>query len=166
MFPQRHAGAVGFQIPPGGFNRGLGHAMTTDSLHHIVNARRAFNLVPDYHRPEKLFERRPTRLRPLVRIERSFTAGTLAPTFRAVPVDDARQNDPPLSRTPKTGFEKMNQRQANFAQFDCFDINHGESFGAEIMPVSAALVSPPHSPTRLLKSNRGNLNGSSTIGRL
>src|SRR6185369_11344545 len=111
------AGASGFQIPASRLNRSLRHAMATHSLHQIVNARGAFNFT-DRHRRQILRERRPRWISPLIGIERPFTASALTPTLRAITVGDPSQNNPTLSRATKTRFEEMNQRQANFAQFD------------------------------------------------
>jgi hypothetical protein len=82
--------------------------MTTYALHQTVNVGRAFNLLIDYHRSEKLFQGRPGGLGPFIGIKGSFAAGAFAPAFRAVFIDHARQNDPSLRRPAKAGFEKMN----------------------------------------------------------
>src|SRR3954468_20791941 len=118
MFPQRHAGASGFQIPASRLNRSLRHAMATHSLHKIINARRAFDFRTDRHRPQKFLERRPRGISPLIGIERPFTASALTPALRAIAVGDPSQNNPTLSRATKTRFEEMYQRQANFSQFN------------------------------------------------
>ena len=61
----------------------------------------------NFAKREKIFQRGPGGFSPFIRIERPFAGGTLAPTLSAIPVDDAHHNDSPLSRAPKTGFEKM-----------------------------------------------------------
>ena len=66
-------------------------------------------------------QRGPGCVGPFVTIERSFTGGAFAPTFGAVRVSHARQNDAPFSGAAEAGFEKVNEGQADFAQFDRLD---------------------------------------------
>src|SRR6185369_7912513 len=118
MFPQRHARILCFQIPARSLERRLRHAMPAHGLHQVEYMSRALNLFTQHHRTEKLGQRRPRSVRPLVAIERPFTSRTLAPPLRAIRVSDTCENDAPFSGPTKACFEKVDERQANLAQFN------------------------------------------------
>ena len=79
---------------------------------------RTVHLLAYDHGREKLSQRGPGSLGPLVAVERSFTGSAFAPAFSAVFIDDTHKHNAPLGGAAKTGFKKMNERQTDFAQFD------------------------------------------------
>src|SRR6185503_10374191 len=121
MFPQRYARVLRFEVPARSFKRRLGHAMTAHRLQQFECASGIFKLFAQHHRTEKFGQRRPGGFRPFVAIKRTFSGSALAPAFGAIGIDDTRQNDAPFSRATKACFEKVDERQANFAQFDRLD---------------------------------------------
>src|SRR5689334_16608323 len=121
MFPQRHARLLRFEIPTRGLERRLRHAMTAYRPEQFEYLSRALNLFVQHHRTKKLRQRRPRSVRPLAAIKRSLTGRALTPPLGAVGISDSRQNDAPLSSTTKASFEKVDERQANLAQFNRLD---------------------------------------------
>src|SRR6185369_9408558 len=63
----------------------------------------------------------PGRFGPLVAIKRPLPGRAFSPTFRAVGIDNAREDNASLSGATETCFEKVNERQAYFAQFNRLD---------------------------------------------
>ena len=118
VFPQRNAFATAFQVPARSFNRGFGHAMAAHFLHQIADSARIRNVVTNDHRRQKILQSGPGSFGPFVGIKRTFTGGALAPAFRAFGIDDPGQDNAAFSGTAKTGFKKVNQRQAYLAQLD------------------------------------------------
>ena len=95
--------------------------MTTHRPHQSENVFGALNLVAQHHRRQKLRECRPARVRPFVAIKRTFTRSALSPTLGAIRIHHAREDDAAFSSATETGFEKVDERQANFAQFNRLD---------------------------------------------
>src|SRR6185369_16686873 len=118
MFPQRHARILCFEIPARSLERRLGHAMPAHGLHQLEHMSRALKLLAQHHRTEKLDQRRPRSFRPFVAIERPFTSRTLTPPFATISVSDTCEDNAPFSGTTKACFEKVDERQANLAQFN------------------------------------------------
>ena len=89
--------------------------MAAHSFHQVVSRARILDLLADDQRREKVFERGPGSFGPFFRIKGTLASRTFTPAVRAVAIDDACEYDPSLSRASKTGFEEMNQRQANLS---------------------------------------------------
>src|SRR5689334_3678371 len=121
MFPQRRARVLCFEIPARSLERRLRHAMPTHGPHQVECLSRAVKLAAQHHRREKLNQRRPRGVGPFITIKWSLTRRALAPSFATVRIRDTRQNDAPFSCPTKTCFEKMNEGQANLAQFNRLD---------------------------------------------
>src|SRR5215213_3076843 len=118
MFPQRHARVLRFKIPARSFECRLRHAMPAHGLHEVEHMSRALDLFTQHHRSQKLRQRRPRSFRPFVAVERSFPSRTFTPPLDAVSVSDTCEDNAPFSSSTKTCFEKMDERQANLAQFN------------------------------------------------
>src|SRR6185503_19885282 len=118
MFPQRHARFLCLQIPTRSLDRRLGHAMTTHRSYQTKNVFGALNLVAQRHWRQKLRERRPARVSLFVAIKRSFTRRALSPSLCAVRIRNAREEDAAFGSATETGFEEVDERQANFAQIN------------------------------------------------
>jgi len=121
MFPQRHTRVLRFEIPTRSFERRLRHAMPTHRPHQVEYLSRTFYFFTQHHWAKKLRQGRPRSFRPLVAIKRPFSGRTLAPPFTAVRIGDTRQDDATLSSSTKTCLKKVNERQANLAQFNRLD---------------------------------------------
>ena len=62
--------------------------------------------------------RRPRGVGPLIAVEGAFASRAFAPAFGAVVVGNSGQNDAPFSCTAETGFEEVDEGQADLAQFN------------------------------------------------
>jgi hypothetical protein len=89
--------------------------------------RRIFDSFPDNHGREKLLHGCPGTFGPLRTVEGSFTGRAFSPAFRTVFVDSASEHNSPFSGASKTGFEEVDERQTNLAQFDRLD-KQGDGF--------------------------------------
>ena len=118
MFPEGNTCVLCFEIPARSLQCRLGHAVTTYRLHQFEHLRGTLDLLSDNHRAEKLRQRRPGGVRPFLAVKRAFAAGALAPAFAAVGTRHAREDDAAFSGATEAGFEKVNERQANLAQFN------------------------------------------------
>src|SRR4051794_22941891 len=118
MLPQRDARILCFEMPARSLERRLRHAMPAHGIHQLEHMSRALDLFTQHHRSKKLDQRRPRSLRPLVAVERSFTGRTLPPSFSAILVRDTCEDNAPFSSPTKACFEKVDERQANLAQFN------------------------------------------------
>ncbi len=118
MFPQRHTRILCLEIPARSLERRLRHAVPAHGFHQLEHMSRALDLFLQHHRTKKLDQRRPRSFRPLVAIKRAFTSRTLPPPCRAVRVSDTCEDNAPFSSPTKACFEKMDERQANLAQFN------------------------------------------------
>src|SRR5439155_4119185 len=107
MLPQRNSCTLRFQVPARGFNCRLRHAVPAYSFHQIVNCAFIVCRLTDDHRPQKVFQRGPASFSPFFRIKRSLAPGTLAPTIRAVTIDNPHEHNPSLSCASTTGLEEM-----------------------------------------------------------
>src|ERR1044072_8309602 len=95
--------------------------MATHRPHETEDLTRALDFVVQHHRGQKLRQRRPAGVSPFVAIKRPFASGAFAPTLGAILVGNTREDDPAFSSSTETGFEKVDERQANFAQFNRLD---------------------------------------------
>ncbi len=95
--------------------------MTAHQFHQGKRVCRALDPFADDHRREKFAQRCPAGIRPLVAIKRSFSGRALAPPLGAVGIDNAREDNASLSGATETCFEKVDERQAYFAQFNRLD---------------------------------------------
>src|SRR2546426_12493271 len=116
--------------------------MSAHSIHQIVNARGPVAFATDRHRREKPLQCCPRGLRPFLAVEGSFAGGALAPTFHPVAIDNARQNNATFSGAAETGFEKVDEWQANLTEFNRFNDHRWELLRAAIMPLLASIFHP------------------------
>jgi hypothetical protein len=92
--------------------------MTTHWSHQSENVTRAFDLIAQHHWGQKLRESGPTSVSPFVAVEGSFARSAFSPSLGAIRIRHAREDDAAFSSATETGFEKVDERQANFAQFN------------------------------------------------
>jgi hypothetical protein len=95
--------------------------MTTHRPHKTKNVTGALDLVIQHHRREKFRKRRPARVSPFVAVKRPFAGSAFSPPLGPIRIGNTREDDAPFSSATETGFEKVNERQANFAQFNRLD---------------------------------------------
>src|SRR5688572_17930735 len=95
--------------------------MTAHRSHQGKSACRTLDLFAQYHRREKLTQSGPRSICPFVAIKRTLACRTLAPTLSTVGISHAGQNNTSLSSTTEACFEEVDERQADFAQFDRLD---------------------------------------------
>src|ERR1051326_3292829 len=113
MFPQRNDRILRFKIPTGGFKRGFGHAISTHCAHQFEYLSCALDLLTEKHWAEKFSQGRPRCFCPFFAVKRPLAARAFAPAFGAVRVRYAREDDAAFSSATETGFEKVDERQAN-----------------------------------------------------
>src|SRR6185369_8851480 len=128
MFPQRYFRLLCFEVPTRSFDRGFRHPVTAHRFHQLKYLCGAFDFRAENHRREKVSQRRPGAVRPLVAVKRALAAGAFSPTFGAVSVRQTREDNAAFSGATEAGFEKVNERQANFAQFDRLDKQSKKAF--------------------------------------
>ena len=121
MFPQRNAGAFRFEIPTRSFDCGFGHAMTAHRPHQCERVRRLSISLPTTIGARNSRQSRPGRFGPLIAVKRTFAGSALSPTFSTVSISHARQHNASFSSTTEACFEEVNERQADFAQFNRLD---------------------------------------------
>ena len=92
--------------------------MPAHRFQQTANRRGVVDVASQHHRRQKILQSGPGSFGPFVGIKRTFTGGALAPAFRAFGIDDPGQDNAAFSGTAKTGFKKVNQRQAYLAQLD------------------------------------------------
>src|SRR5215510_5122144 len=92
--------------------------MTTHSFHQRKDVGSNLVVFAQDHRSQVAKHCGPRCLDPLVAVERPLTSGTFSPSFSSIRVNDAHQHNSSFSSAAKTGFKKVNQGQANLAQFD------------------------------------------------
>lgn len=92
-------------------------------------------------------QRGPRCFSPFIAVKRTFAGGAFTPAFDTVGVNQASQQNASLSCATEACFKKVNERQADFAQFNRLDNQSKKVFLRRgIMPVSGVACQPPIEP--------------------
>ena len=89
--------------------------------------------MSERHRSEEAARRLPSRVNPLLAVERPFARGAFAPAFRAVAVFDAHEHDAPLDCAPEARLEKVYEAQAYLAKLYRCDVHASKDSEVRMM---------------------------------
>jgi hypothetical protein len=129
VLPEWHAQTRRLQVPEGGLNRRLRHAVAAHALQQVADPGGRLDFPPERHRREEAFGHFPRAVNPLLAVEGAFARGALAPALGPLAVFDAHEQDAPLDGAPETGLEKVHEAQAYLAHLDPNDFHLDKDSG-------------------------------------
>ena len=122
QLPQRQPLLSCFGIPQRIFNRSLRHAMGANLAHEHRPFTPRFDLTPNDRRREIARNRRPSAVNPFTAVKRILAGHAFAPSINSPAMSGDEKNAAAVSAS-ETGLKKVDQRHANFAQSDGFDLH-------------------------------------------
>src|ERR1700730_3124509 len=137
QFRQRNALLLGLSIPEGCFQSGFGHVVPAHGLEHVPNFCRLAKILSLHQGPKMIAQNVPSRLGCFRAVPRRLSRHALAPSGHPIDIR-LHQNDAPLVRAHRAGFERRDQLHPQLSQRDLSNSHSREA----LSPLSDLKIAP------------------------